>query len=148
GSQAVFRLVSVSDWLRKGTLRMTVEEAATAPALSWAENAPSGATKLARSRVSSAGIGAREPIAIGTPTRASLMASPKPRAPEAPMTATGSGGDGDTRAEYRLQLDEARGENRLRDGRRVGDRPRHGPPAGGGGRPRGDRRPQRGRRAG
>src|ERR1700716_1231048 len=37
------------------------------------------------------------------PTRASLIASPNPSAPEAPMTATGSGGDGDTRAEYRLR---------------------------------------------
>src|SRR5213082_3060653 len=76
--------------------------AAAAPALSCAEKEAPGACERARSAVSAARPGSREPIATGTPARASLVARPKPSAPEAPITATGSRGDGGTAAEYRL----------------------------------------------
>ena len=58
---------------------------------------------MARAAVSRARSGSREPIAIGTPVRASRSDRPKPSAPEAPITATGSVLFAGTRAEYRLQ---------------------------------------------
>jgi hypothetical protein len=71
--------------------------------LSCAEKRPCGIAAAARSAVSRARSAWREPIAIGTPARASRMAMPNPNAPEAPITATGSGGEGGTAAEYRLR---------------------------------------------
>ena len=65
------------------------------------------------------------------PTRASRIARPKPSAPDAPITATGSVGACGTAAEYRLRRDEARGKDRARHRRRVGYRRRDGPPPGG-----------------
>src|ERR1700716_1579139 len=97
------RLVSVSDWLRKGTQRMIVLATRAAPALSCAEKRPWGIAAAARSTVSRARSAWREPIAIGPPARASRIAMPNPNAPEAPITATGSGGEGGTAAEYRLR---------------------------------------------
>src|SRR5271166_598695 len=103
GESARLRSASVSDWLRKGTLRTTVAAAAAAPALSRPSKLPPGTWPRARSAVSRARAGSREPITIGVPARASLSARPYPSAPEAPITATGSGGDGGTAAEYRLR---------------------------------------------
>ena len=94
---------SVSDWLRNGTLRITVPAAPAAPALSWAENSPSGNISSARAAVSRARSASRDPIAIGTPVRASRSERPKPSAPEAPITATGSRLFAGTRGEYRLR---------------------------------------------
>jgi 2-hydroxycyclohexanecarboxyl-CoA dehydrogenase len=102
GASTSLRFVSVSDWLRNGTLRMTVRAACAAPALSWPLNVPSGPIAAARSAVSCAREASREPITTGTPARASLVAMPKPSAPEAPMTATGSAVDGAKAPEYRL----------------------------------------------
>ena len=103
---ASLRLASVSDWLRNGTLRIMVCAARAAPALSWAVNVPPGTAVRARAAVSSARSSSREPMAIGTPARASLTATPKPSAPEAPMTATGSVGEVGKAAEYRLHDDD------------------------------------------
>ena len=92
---ASLRLASVSAWLRKGTLRITTPAARTASALSCPENEPPGtAARRALARPRCARPASREPIAIGTPARPSLTARPKPSAPEAPMIATGSVGDG------------------------------------------------------
>src|ERR1700689_960763 len=103
GDSASLRLASVSEWLRKGTLRMTVSASRTACALSWAEKSPVPAVALARSAASSARTGSRDPIAPGTPARPKRTAKPKPRAPEAPMIATLSAGAAGTAAEYRVQ---------------------------------------------
>src|SRR5207302_1120122 len=99
------RFVSVSDWLRKGTLRMTVSAARAAPALSNASKAPSATSSCARAAVSCARSGSREPIATGTPARANRTASPNPSEPEAPITATGvAESEGGTAAECKLSL--------------------------------------------
>ena len=76
GASASLRFASVSDWFRKGTLRITVPAARAAPALSYPVKEPCGTAALARSAVSSPRAASREPITIGTPARASLIATP------------------------------------------------------------------------
>src|SRR5262249_4291907 len=74
------------------------------PALSCAENAPSGIAVCARASVWRARSGSREPITTGTPACPSRRATPKPNAPEAPITATRSVSEVGKAAEYRLHL--------------------------------------------
>ena len=54
-------------------------------------NLPAGTAARARTTVSPARWGSREPRTTSPPARASRTARPKPRAPEAPMMETGSG---------------------------------------------------------
>ncbi len=89
--RAPFKLVRVSDWLRNGTLRITVSARATASAFASPANDPSPTAARARSTVSAARAASREPITTGTPARPSRRASPKPRAPEAPTIVTAPG---------------------------------------------------------
>jgi 2-hydroxycyclohexanecarboxyl-CoA dehydrogenase len=94
--------LSVSDWLRKGTLRMTVSTAATARAFSAPVKSPPETSERPRSAASTARPSSREPITIGTPACPRRTAKPKPRAPDAPTIATGSVGEAVTAQEYRL----------------------------------------------
>ena len=91
GRSASRRLCSVSAWLRNGTARMTSSHAAAASAFSAQSNLPAGTAARARTTVSPARWGSREPRTTSPPARASRTARPKPRAPEAPMMETGSG---------------------------------------------------------
>ena len=96
------RLVRVSDWLRKGTLRMTVAAAPAAPALSWPLNWPLGHQHArTRSTVSRRGRVA-EPIAIGTPVRASRRPG-RSRARRRRRSPRRVWARRDTGAEYRLR---------------------------------------------
>ena len=65
------RLVSVSDWERNGTLRMTISAPWTASAFSAPLKVASGTCAAARSAASRARPASREPITTGTPARPS-----------------------------------------------------------------------------
>ena len=102
---ASLRLVSVSDWLRKGTLRITVAPArhgagvVGARRTSLRERPP---LRARRSRARGSRRASRSRSGRPVPRRAAT-ASPKPSAPEAPIMATGSVlVAGARRAEYRL----------------------------------------------
>src|ERR1700727_740645 len=90
GFSTSFKFVSVSEWLRNGTLRITISVERAASPFSAPEQEAPGTVSRARPAASSARPASREPITIGTPVRVSLSASPNPSAPEAPMIATGS----------------------------------------------------------
>ena len=88
----LLRFVSVSDWLRNGTHRNTTSLAAAAAAVREPAHARVRHLLARRARPPPAARPAsREPITTGTPAAASRSASPKPSAPEPPMTVTASG---------------------------------------------------------
>src|SRR5947209_10463265 len=87
----VLRFVSVSDWLRNGTDKITTGPCVTAAAFSRPVHGPVGTSLPARAAASSARRAPREPITIGTPSWPSRSAKPKPNAPVAPTMHTGSG---------------------------------------------------------
>jgi fluoroacetyl-CoA thioesterase len=93
--------VSVSDWLRKGTVSTTIGARVAASAFSKPEKSPSGTEARARRTASSARERSREPMTTGTPARPHRSARPKPRAPDAPMMETGGG----TGGEYMVRPD-------------------------------------------
>ena len=65
GLSTCLRLVSVSDWLRNGTLRITISESWTASAFSAAAHEAPGTCSAWRSAASCARPASREPITIG-----------------------------------------------------------------------------------
>jgi hypothetical protein len=91
GSSASFRFVRFSDCARKGTARITIGPRAAAAAFSRPSTAASGTRSRTRPAASSARSALRDPIATGTPARASRSASPNPSAPVPPTIGTGEG---------------------------------------------------------
>src|SRR3954453_201588 len=87
---APLRLVSVSDWLRKGTQSTTTSALVAASAFSKPSNRPSGRAARARSASSTARSASREPSTMGTPARPQRSVRPKPSAPVGRMMAMGS----------------------------------------------------------
>ena len=84
------RLVSVSDWLRNGTEITTTSLRSAAGPFARPSKLPAGTSSRSRAAVSSARPASRDPIAIGVPARPSRAATPKPSAPDPPITVTDS----------------------------------------------------------
>ena len=130
GSEPFRMFLSVSDWLRNGTLRIIVSRAldglgvlgAGEVALGHRCRAPDRPLRCARRRRA---IRSRSAPRVW-PRR---TASPKPSAPDAPMIATGSiGGAAATAAEYRTAVWIPHRETEILETCRVSRRPRHASP--------------------
>jgi hypothetical protein len=101
--------VSVSEWLRNGTLSTTISLAAAAGAFTRPSNRPFGTCARNRPTVSSARSTSREPIVTSMPARPSRSASPNPNAPLAPMIVSDVSLAG-KRRQYRSRRIPARGQ--------------------------------------